>query len=201
MFLTGSSCVRESVGPVLFQALAETRMLSQMTPSFLCPEVSRNVYPSSNCGLTSSVRGSGFGELCACVSTAHSWKPEVPCPYIFLDSWVQRAPGGSLGVEVVVIPLASVVSDILETGFKVGALTESGRIMSLSASCFQKAPETGNSWVRDVSRSGGLPCALRIECTSESPTLSPGDLSTENFGPVSALGTARNQKDPVQVCT
>lgn len=61
--------------------------------------------------------------------------------------------------------------------------------------------QSGTPWARNVSRRGGLPCALRAECTSESPLLSPWDLGTEICGTALVLATSGKEKNPVQVCS
>jgi len=58
----------------------------------------------------------------------------------------------------------------------------------------------GASWTRNVSKSGGLTCALRIVDTSENPALYPWDLRTEICVSGSALGAGGTQKDSVSVC-
>lgn len=53
-----------------------------------------------------------------------------------------------------------------------------------------------SSWDRDGSRSVGLLWTLKIESTSESPSISTVCLGIEISGLGSALGTAGNQNDP-----
>lgn len=50
--------------------------------------------------------------------------------------------------------------------------------------------QAGTSWPRNVSRSGGLTCFLRIVPTSDNPALSPEDLGAESCGTGSVPGWA-----------
>lgn len=66
-----------------------------------------------------------------------------------MASCVVRSPGRSLRVGVVVLPLLSGESSILETGFQLRVQAETGSIMSLAVPWFldPEASRLGTHWV------------------------------------------------------
>lgn len=91
---------------------------------------------------------------------------------------------------------------LLETDFPFQAQLESAIFLSLMllGSCAQRDLGAFLFFQR-CEQSGGLPCALKIVCISESPVPYPGYLGTKKCVTGTVLGIGRNLKNRVPHCS
>lgn len=204
--LSTKSCVTGS-GPGAGRNL---RILSQTAPRCRCPEVSRQVLHQPGMpaeavlspvlpGLSIPLRFPLFPQgiwVQRAVGPGHLWMRAENGRILSQSApgfYVLRTPGGSLRAEVVALPLFSGVSALLETGFQLWVKAETGWIPDRYWVPGPRGLQASSSCARNLSRSGGLLCTLRVVCT---PPLNPNpqrvqlslpqDLGTESCGTWSA---------------
>lgn len=93
----------------------------------------------------------------------------------------------------------STLRDQLFMSFVTGSALAAGRNWNGLVPEFFSGPvsrglQIGSSWARNMNRSGGFTCALRIVCTSMNPSFSPWDLDIESCNTESALGTGQEDQ-------